>query len=161
MYDIDDYLNNEEELENDTNSFLQNWKDSPISKIEKLLNFIKVLEYQNDNCEQEIKRIQDLKKSNERKIKNIKGYITSLIDKPTRIGVYSLSTRKSESVEILDETKVPQEFLNEKITLTIDKKRVKDFLEKDLNLINEETGEVEKTTCDWAKINYNTNLIIK
>ena len=161
MYNIDDYLKNEEELENNTNSFLQNWKDNPVSKIEKLLNFIKVLEFQDKNCEEEIKRMQDLKKSNEKKIENIKKYIATFIEKPTRIGVYSLSTRKSESVEILDETKVPQEFLNEKITFTVDKKRVKDFLEKDLNLINEETGEVEKTTCDWAKINYNTNLIIK
>lgn len=159
MYNIDDYLKNEEELENNTNSFLQNWRENPICKIEKLLNFVKVLEYQSNNCEEEIKRMQDLKKNNEKKIENIKKYIATFIEKPTRIGVYSLSLRKSESVEILDETKVPQEFLDEKITLTIDKKKIKDFLNKDV--INNETGEVKCVECDWAKINYNTNLIVK
>ncbi|MBO4516755.1 siphovirus Gp157 family protein [bacterium] len=159
MYNIDEYLaNNEEELEKD-NSSLQNWREEPLVKIEKMVNLIKVLEYQNNDCDTEIKRIQEVKKSNEKKIENIKKYLASLINKPTKVGTYTLSTRKSESIEILDETKVPMDFLEEKITLTISKKKIKDYLDKDI--INNETGEIEKVKCDWARINYNTNLIIK
>ena len=55
MYNIDEYLaNNEEELEKD-NSSLQNWREEPLVKIEKMVNLIKVLEYQNNDCDTEIK----------------------------------------------------------------------------------------------------------
>lgn len=158
MIEIDDYLNSifekEEELQ------LIDYKiNNPLEKIEGLIKFIQVLDYQNQNCSSEIKRIQDLKKSNEKKIERIKKYIASLIDKPIRIGTYTISTRKSESVEVLDETKVPSEFFDEKTTFTLSKTKIKDYLSKDI--IDHETGEVKRVECDWARINYNTNLIIK
>ena len=56
-------------------------------------------------------------------------------------------------------SKVPDEFKEQKITYTISKTKIKDFLSKDI--INTETGEVIKNECSWAKIKNNINLTIK
>lgn len=160
MYNIDEYLNNEEELDNNSNSFLQEWKELPLVKIEKLLNYIRVLETQNNSIKEEIDRMKTLQKSNEKKIDNIKSFICYITDdKPLNVGTYKISKRNTEAVEILDETKVPQEFKEQKITYTISKTKIKDYLNKDV--INEETGEVEKVNCDWARIKKNLSLQIK
>lgn len=160
MYNIDEYLNNEEELENNSNSFLQEWKELPLIKIEKLLNYIRVLETQNNSIKEEVERMKTLQKSNEKKIDNIKNFICFFMgDKPLNVGTYKISKRNTEAVEILDETKVPQEFKEEKITYTISKTKIKDYLNKDI--INKETGEVEKINCDWARIKKNVSLQIK
>ncbi len=160
MYNIDDYLTNEEELDNNPSSFLQEWKELPLVKIEKLINFISVLEGQNDTIKNEIDRMQTLKKGNEKKIENIKNYLLTLIDdKPLNVGTYRLSKRHSQAVEITDETKVPDEFKEQKITYTISKSKIKDFLTKDL--IDNETGEVIKNECDFACLKNNVSLIIK
>lgn len=160
MYNIDEYLNNEEELENNSNSFLQEWKETPLVKIEKLLNYVRVLETQNNSIKEEVERMKSLQKSNEKKIDNIKNFICYLMDeKPLNIGTYRLSKRHSQAVEITDETKVPDEFKEQKITYTISKTKIKDYLNKDI--INEKTGEVEKVDCDWARIKNNVSLIIK
>ena len=160
MYNIDEYLNNEEELENNSNSFLQEWKELPLIKIEKLLNYIRVLETQNNSIKEEVERMKTLQKSNEKKIDNIKNFICFLMgDKPLNVGTYKISKRNTEAVEILDETKVPQKFKEKKITYTISKTKIKNYLNKDV--INEETGEVEKINCDWARIKKNVSLQIK
>ena len=52
-----------------------------------------------------------------------------------------------------------QERKEQKITYTISKTKIKDYLNKDV--INEETGEVEKINCDWARIKKNVVLQIK
>ena len=160
MYNIDEYLNNEEELDNNPSSFLCEWKELPLTKIEKLVNFISVLEGQNATIKNEIDRMSDLKKGNEKKIENIKNYLLTLIDdKPLNIGTHRLSKRHSQAVEIIDETKVPDEFKEQRITYTISKAKIKDFLNKDL--IDNETGEVIKTECDFACLKNNVSLIIK
>ena len=161
MYNIDDYLlSNEEELDNNPSSYLQEWKELPLVKIEKLINFISVLEGQNSNIKDEIDRMQTLKKGNEKKIENIKNYLLTLMnDKPLNVGTYRLSKRHSQAVEITDETKVPNEFKEQKITYTISKTKIKDFLNKDL--IDNETGEVIKNECDFACLKNNVSLIIK
>lgn len=160
MYNIDEYLNNEEELENNSNSFLQKWKEKPLIKIEKLLNYISVLETQNNSIKNEIDRMLSLKIGNEDKIENIKNYLLTLIDdKPLNVGTYRLSKRHSQAVEITDETKVPEEFKEEKIIYNISKTKIKDFLNKDL--IDNETGEVIKNECDFACLKNNVSLIIK
>ena len=161
MYNIDDYLlSNEEELDNNPSSYLQEWKELPLVKIEKLINFISVLEGQNANIKDEIDRMQTLKKGNEKKIDNIKNYLLTLMnDKPLNVGTHRLSKRHSQAVEITDETKVPEEFKEQKITYTISKTKLKDFLNKDL--IDNETGEVIKNECDFACLKNNVSLIIK
>lgn len=160
MYTIDEnILKNEEELEN-SSSCLEKWEEKTPVKIEKLINYIKVLENQNNFCADEVKRINEVKKINERKLENIKNFLIYLIgDKPLNIGTFRLSTRKSEIVEILDELSVPAEFLEKKETFMISKTKIKEFLNKDL--INEETGEITKIEVPWARIKNNKSLIIK
>ena len=104
--------------------------------------------------------MSDLKKGNEKKIENVKNYLLTLIDdKPLNVGTYRLSKRHSQAVEITDETKVPEEFKEQKITYTISKTKIKDFLNKDL--IDNKTREVIKNECDFACLKNNVSLIIK
>ena len=157
MYNIDDNLLSNEELDN---SSLSKWNEKPLIKIGKLLNYISSLEGQDTSIDNELKRLEELKKNNQRKIKNIKSYILTLMDdKPLIIGTYTISKRRTQAVEILDETKVPEEFKEQKITYTISKTKIKDYLSKDV--INEETGEITEINCDFARLKNNENLIIK
>ena len=160
MYDYDKYLlTNEDELEKN-DELLKTWKELPLKKMENITKFIKEKEAQNDEIDLEIKRLKEKKASNERKIENTKNFIISLLgDNKINIGVYTLSTFDSHSVEVLDELKVPEEFKDEKITYTISKTRIREFLEKEL--INEETGEILPVECDWAKLKTKKNLRIK
>ena len=161
MYNLDDYLLENDEKLSESIDYLQQWKEQPLAKIEKVADLVKTLEYQNEDIDKELDRLREKKKQNEKKITNAKNYIMSLIpdSKPTRAGTYTFSIRHSQAVEILDESKVPDEFKEQKITYTISKTKIKDFLSKDI--IDTETGEVLKNECSWAKIKNNMSLTIK
>ena len=117
-------------------TFLQEWKELPLVKIEKLLNYIRVLETQNNSIKEEVERMKTLQKSNEKKIDNIKSFICYITDdKPLNVGTYKISKRNTEAVEILDEERILQEFKEKKISYTISKTKIKDYLNKDV--INE------------------------
>lgn len=157
MYDIDNYLLNDNF--EDVN-YLEEWQEKPLIKIEKLLNYVSVLEGQNANIDNELERMNNLKKTNKNKIDNIKKFILLIMgDKPLNIGTHRISKRNSQAVEILDENKVPEEFKEQKITYSISKTKIKEFLSK--NIINQETGEITQPVCDFAILKNNINLLIK
>ena len=63
-------------------------------------------------------------------------------------GTFKIGTRKSQSLEVLDESLVPEKFKNEVVTIKVDKNAIKDAIK---------AGE----EVDGVKLNDNTNLTIK
>lgn len=121
---------------------------------QKAINYayvIKKLEDDEESINNEIKRLGELKKANTKKIDKLKEIVTNSmigfnldkIESPT----LKLSIRKSESVNIIDETKLSDNFFTTKITKTVSKTALKDALK---------TGEIA-----GAELVVNNNLQIK
>ena len=77
----------------------------------------------------EIKRLQDLKKSKENKVENLKKYTKECLEeadiKKISTSLGNISLRKLPgSVEVLAEDSIPKEYKKEAITITIDKKAI-------------------------------------
>ena len=82
----------------------------------------------------EIERLEDLKKGKEKKIKSIKNYIKGILldldKKKVETELGNLSLRKTTSVEIIDLSKIPKEYLIVKEEVTPSKKMIGDSLKK-------------------------------
>lgn len=92
---------------------------------------------ENEALKNEIERLENRQKQQEKKTENLKNFIEKIYFKfsgnqyqKTNIGNFTLSYRKSESVKILDETKIPKEFFKEKIQTAIDKAELKKALKE-------------------------------
>ncbi|MCC3668642.1 siphovirus Gp157 family protein [Terrisporobacter mayombei] len=77
----------------------------------------------------EIKRLQDLKKSKENKVENLKKYTKECLEeadiKKISTSLGNISLRKLPgSVEVLEEDSILKEYKKEVITITIDKKAI-------------------------------------
>jgi hypothetical protein len=103
----------------------ENFKEKAVS----YSNIVKVLEYDVNSIDEEIKRLQEIKK---KKAKAAESFETTLsaamrqfkipeIKTPTR----NITFRKSESVEIVDESKIPAFYKKQKIETTINKTDIK------------------------------------
>ena len=121
---------------------------------EKSINYayyIKKLEADNNIIKAEIDRLKDLKDSNSTKIERLEKNISDamLLYKVDKIEtpILKLSFRKNEAVNILDESKLSDNFFTTKITKTVSKTAIKDALK---------SGVV-----DGAEIVVNYNLQIK
>lgn len=95
---------------------------------EKALNcakFIKSEELNIVSIDSEIKRLQALKKSKESKIDYLKSRLSNAMQAfnftKFDLGIFNLSFRKSESVEVLDVNLLPDEFKRVKTTVEADK----------------------------------------
>lgn len=82
--------------------------------------------------EDERVRIQALAESKEKELKRIDNFINFLMQSfwkdKLETNIYKISYRKSESVEIINEQAIPQEFMKEKITTAPDKTAIKEAL---------------------------------
>lgn len=95
---------------------------------------IKTLEYENKAIDEEVKRLQGLKKVRTSAIDRLKNVVSTTmqtfdipeIDSPTM----KINFRKSTSVEILDEEKIPAEFVTIKQTTTVRKVDIKKALKE-------------------------------
>lgn len=108
-----------------------------------------------EGLDTQIKRMQDLKKSEEAKLDNFKKYVEQNMKKlglqklETEIGILSIA-KSPISVEITDEDKIPNKYKKIIQTTSIDKTAIKDEFK--------ETGEI----VEGVKINTgNTYLKIK
>lgn len=113
---------------------------------------IRKLDADLDVVDAEIKRLQEFKKSKQNQVDRLK---TAVRDAMLMYGIHKiesatsvLSLRKSESVEILDESSIPKEYIREKITTAPDKVAIKKALESGKALLG-------------AQIKTNQNLQIK
>lgn len=138
IYDVQEleltlYKKIEEDPDNTENIIKEFVEEQQKAKeqVERLIKFIKHLEYQSDICLQEIKRIQDRKKSNDNKIESIKKYLTPFVKEKGRYdaGTFTLSTRLSRLVEV-DESKLPNNMFTTRTEVKPDKKLIKELLDQ-------------------------------
>jgi hypothetical protein len=87
-----------------------------------------------DTIDKEIKRLTELKKFHSSQYTKLKDYVsyamTSANIEKIETALVKFSFRKSSSLEITDETKIPAEFKKEKITISIDKNAIKNIIKE-------------------------------
>ena len=153
--------NNNNDIENIDTLFLLEKKEQSAIKSCKLISY---LQYENDNIDKEIERLQALKTRNDKKIQSVKNYVYYCSKElgTKTFGNYTVQTRTTKAVEVdpVDIEKVPSEFVNIREVKTISKTKIKDYLEAPA-FINQETGEMVPNHLDFARIIENKNIIIK
>lgn len=106
------------------------------SKSSNIVRYIRNLELENIVAKTEIDRLEDIKKSREKKIASLKGYIKGILleldKKKIETDLGNLSLRKITSVEIVDLSKIPKEYLTVKEEVTPSKKLIGDCLKKNI-----------------------------
>lgn len=121
-------------------------------KIDNIVCFIKDLEALNLAIKNEKKALDERIKMNDNKIERLKGYIVGSLNqrqlKKFESSKNKLSFRKSESVNVFDESLIDKKFMKEKITYSVDKTSIKKALKN---------GEV----VDGATLEVKENLQIK
>ncbi|HII4440504.1 TPA: siphovirus Gp157 family protein [Clostridium perfringens] len=107
------------------NGALGQVEDDINTKIENTCKVIKEIEADSIGIDEEIKRLSALKKQKENTVKKLKEYVEFEMN---GIGLtkvegklFKISFRKSKVVNVLDETKIPKEFIKIKTTETISK----------------------------------------
>ena len=69
------------------------------------------------------------RKNSEKNLESLENYIMLLLQKAggkAEAGTFLISKRRSERVDILDQNLIPKEYINEKVTYSPDKKKIKD-----------------------------------
>jgi hypothetical protein len=96
------------------------------------LEFIGSKETLNTRINEEIKRLQALKKSNDNLIKNLKNRLLDAVKLfgSFEVGLTSFGTRKSSSVQVDEVNSLPKEYKVVKVTEQADKKAIKDALKR-------------------------------
>jgi len=95
----------------------------------KYAHVIRAMEYETKTIDAEIKRLQNLKRVRTNTIDRLKTSLSTAmqvigleqIEDPTT----KINFRKSQTLEIIDETKVPNEFKTQLITTKVDKNAIK------------------------------------
>ena len=104
-------------------------KEQIANKGAGIIAVVRNLEADTEAIKVEIKRLQDLKKSKENKIENLKKYTKECLEeaeiKKVSTTLGNISIRKLPgSVEVLEEDSIPAEYKKEVTTITIDKKSI-------------------------------------
>ena len=100
------------------------------SKSIAYLEFIGSKETLNSRIDDEIKRLQALKKSNNNLIKNLKNRLLDAVKLfgTFEVGLTTFGTRKSTAVQVQDVNSLPKEYKVVKLTEQADKKAIKEAL---------------------------------
>lgn len=103
------------------------------NKGDGIIKFIRNEEASLKVIDEEIKRLQALKKSKNNKIKNMKNYLKHCMNlmgmKKIEGNLGRISIRKNPaSLNIVDESLIPEKFIGEEVIKTIDKAMIKDLL---------------------------------
>ena len=121
-------------------------------KAKNLFMYIKNIETPILAIDEEIKRLTEIKNRCKKNSENIKEYIAYNMKKANiekiETDIVKFSFRKSKSLEITDESRIPKEFIKEKIVTSVDKMAIKNALKQ---------GE----TVTGAELVENINLSIK
>ena len=122
-------------------------------KIENICLWAKNLRAEASAIKSEEKALADRRKAKENKADHLEDYVALNLDgakfETPRVKIL---WRKSESVEILDESKIPDEFLD----ISTVRKPIKAEIKKYLKGI-----EGSDDTCEWARIDSKRNMSIK
>lgn len=119
------FVDNQDEL----NEYLEQLDLELQDKAKNIFMLIKNIEAPVVAIDDEIKRLSEMKKSYQSKANNLKNYISFTMQKngieKIESDIVKFSFRKSESVEIIDESMIPSEFINIKEVKTVDKIAIK------------------------------------
>lgn len=100
-------------------------EDDINTKIENTCKVIKEIEADSIGIDEEIKRLSALKKQKENAVKKLKEYVEFEMNgiglNKVEGKLFKISFRKSKVVKVLDETKIPKEFIKVKTTESISK----------------------------------------
>lgn len=100
-------------------------EDDINTKIENTCKVIKEIEADSIGIDEEIKRLSALKKQKENTVKKLKEYVEFEMNgiglNKVEGKLFKISFRKSKVVKVLDETKIPKEFIKVKTTESISK----------------------------------------
>ena len=129
---VNQLIENQGEITPELELALQINKDNFHSKSENYAYITKQFDGEIDIIDNEIKRLQQAKRSREKTIERLKATIelamlTFDIDK-IETPLIKISFRKSESVEVTDVNELPNEFKVIKLTESADKLKIKDAL---------------------------------
>ena len=106
------------------------------NKSSNIVRYIRNLELENVVAKTEIDRLEELKKGREKKINSLKGYIKEILleldKKKIETDLGNISLRRTTSVEIIDISKIPKEYLIVKEEVTASKKLIGDSLKKNI-----------------------------
>ena len=139
---------NEETSEEEKAELQKAVQEELLAKTEGIIAFTKKVEAIIEAIKSEEERLKANRKSYEKKLENFKEYVKSCmmdmnIQKiETALGEMKIS-KNPASVEIIDATKIPQEFWKEKTDISLDKKGILDHFK--------DTGEI----IDGVKIQTN------
>lgn len=103
------------------------------NKGDGIIKFIRNEEASLKVIDEEIKRLQAIKKTKNNKIKNIKDYVhhcmTTMGSKKIEGNIGRISIRKNPvALNIIDESLIPEKFIGEEVIKTINKAMIKDLL---------------------------------
>lgn len=98
-------------------------------KASNIALYIQELQAQAEAIKNKREALNDRQKSTTNKAERLKAYLSDMMNRAGKTKVETddvrISFRKSESVDILDQSLIPQEYLNEKLTITPDKIEIK------------------------------------
>lgn len=119
------FVDNQDEL----NEYLEQLDLELQDKAKNIFMLIKNIEAPVVAIDDEIKRLSEMKKSYQSKASNLKNYISYTMQKngieKIESDIVKFSFRKSETIEIIDESMIPSEFINIKEVKTVDKIAIK------------------------------------
>jgi len=126
-------------------------KDSIEEKSESICKVMNQMELDEDMLDTEIKRLQAKKKALGTRRSKLKEYLSETL-KTLEIStikgkLFNISFRKSSSVKIDNESEIPVEFIDTKITHSVNKNELKKWL--------------KDHQCEGARIEVNHNISIK
>jgi hypothetical protein len=165
LYEIDSKLNNliESSFDEETGEILEgtdlasaigSTKMELTKKIEACACFQKNLASDAEEIDKEIQNLTARKKSTERKAEWLKNYLSNYLQgigkNKFETPKCKISFRKSQSLVVTNEEEVPKEFKKEKVTISIDKTMIKDYLKKNPSL-----------TVNGTELVNNNNIQIK
>jgi len=133
---LENYLDEEDFDEEMYQNTLDLVKTELNNKSISLIHVIKNIESDETMLDNEIKRLKTIKDRKSKNVENLKEYIKICMEQmnltkiETPIGNFSL--RKSESVNIIDSTKIPSEYVNVVIENKPDKVKIKEALKNNI-----------------------------
>lgn len=154
LYEISNAYNELNNMEDDIDvtECLDRIKADMTTKSTNIIKFIRNKDILVSGIDEEIKRLQGLKKTVVNHNNKLKDYVSFVMQKDdiqkleTPVGIFSF--RKSKAVEILDESLIGEEYIKKTIKTSPDKTKIKKALESGENI-------------QGARITYNQNLQIK
>lgn len=98
-------------------------------KASNIALYIQELQAQAEAIKKKREALNDRQKSTTNKAERLKTYLSDMMNRAGKTKVETdnvrISFRKSESVDILDESLIPEEYINTKLTVTPDKVSIK------------------------------------